>query len=135
MTTNTQIITKALQEIGVLQEGQVPTSTQSNDALDIMNHMVTQWKIKDIDLSYPPQDTAAATFPLPIWAERAVVTNLAVELAPSYKKGVSQILAIKADDSLNAVAIYVMNNNLQPSDMSHLPQGSVKTRYNIETDT
>ena len=135
MTTNTQIITKALQEIGVLQEGQVPTAQQSSDALDIMNQMITQWKIQDIDLSYPPQDTASATFPLPIWAERAVITNLAVELAPSYKKGISQILAVKADDSLDTIAILVMNNNLKPADMSHLPQGTAKYRYNIETDT
>ena len=134
MTTNTQIIEWALQEIYVLPQGQSADGTQLQDGLDALNRMMAMWAMEDKDLNFPPQDTAGATTPIPIWAEEAVITNLAVNMASVYQVQIPPLLAIRASRGEQMVGNVLINLNLEKADMSHLPQGTGRYRYDINTD-
>lgn len=134
MSTNQQVVTYSMQEINAIYEGQSPTAAQSTDAMNMMNRMLADWAENDMDMNYPPQDTLTATCPIPLYAEDAVITNLAVRLCPSFEKPVSAELYERADKAKRKLATVLMNLKLEQADMSHLPQGNSKFRYNIETD-
>lgn len=129
---NQEIIDKALQELGVLDNGDSATTSDSNDMLDILNGMMLSWVVSDMDVGYAPQDTLSDTCPIPRWAEQAVISNLAVNAAPTFELSVTAELAVKASNGHNLVSRTVMNSTLQEANMSHLPQG-YKRIWDIET--
>jgi hypothetical protein len=73
----------------------------------------------------------SATLPLPDWSERAVGAGLCIELAAEYDRPVSDALATIAANSYQALLVKRMNQQLQPIDLSHLPQGSAAGCYDI----
>lgn len=132
---NSDIINAALKEIYVLADEETPTARQSADALNMLNRMMAQWAIEDKDINFPPQDTLGATAPIPMWAEDAVITNLALYLNPQFKGSITQELYDRAVKSRARVAANLINTKLDNTDMSHMPQGDSNSRWDIETDT
>ena len=118
--TNQNVIDQALIEIGVVQAGDSANATDSADALTKLNQMMAAWEISDKKLGFFPQDTLSDTCPIPIWAEDAVVNNLAILLAPSFEIPPSADTYRKASDGINLVGRVCINENLEGADMSHL---------------
>lgn len=132
MSTNTQIITDALRLIGVLAEGETASPEQASDAMRRMNQMIATWEVDDIVLGYFAQSDSTAAIPIPDWAEKGVMGQLAIELAPEYGAAISPEAAKVADDGWSVIQKRCLLLKMKPADMSHL--GSSFSRYNIETD-
>lgn len=131
--TNQAVINQALNELGLLDVGSTANSTDSGAALLVLNQMLAEWSlVKDIDLHFPPQDTLADVCPIPTWAEKGVISNLAVECASTFGAPISNELAGKAIGGRNAIAVTLINLKLKKADMSHIATGT--GRYNINTD-
>lgn len=135
MSTNRNIVEWALQEIYVLGENNTASDKQVRDGLDALNRMMAQWETEDKDLGWPPQDTPGDTAPIPWWAEEAVITHLAIRIAPTYNMPIPAALGIRASTSESSLARHCINLKLEKANMSHLPQGARHYRYNIETDS
>jgi hypothetical protein len=134
MATNQEIIDKALQEIFVLVSGASASADESSDMLDMLNGMMAEWAVQDKDLNFPPQDTLGDTCPIPDWAEIGVITNLALEAAPSFDGQITPALVQKADRSRNTIETTLINLKLEGADMSHLPVGTGVSGFSILTD-
>ncbi len=121
--TNQELIDKALSELHVLGSGESADATDSADAMDILNQMMAAWAVSDKDIQFFPQDTLGDTTPVPIWAEEAVISNLAIKLAPTFEAEVTPVLVQKASEGETVVARSVINIKLTNTDNSHLPLG------------
>jgi len=118
--------------IGAVESGDSLTATESADLLSALNGMMTMWAQDDKDLQWPPQDTLTDTYPLPVWTEEAVIYNLAVRGATLFDLAVPPDVAFIANNGEKFIAKVLINSNLIPLDMKHMPSGS--GRWNILTD-
>jgi hypothetical protein len=130
-----ELINQAFFELEIVEAGSSADATDSADAMTILNQMLAAWKVSYMDLGWFAQDDLTATSPLPEWAEEGVISNLALKLASAFNAPVSAELAVKAREGRNLIARTLINLNLEGADMSHMAQGSVNSRYNIQTDT
>ena len=128
-----EFIDQALYNLGYLEKGESADATDSADALRVMNQMLAEWEWAGKDLNWFSQDDLTATMPIPVWAERAAMTGLAIDLAGEFDVVPTQALYTKFDESRQTLTNRLMNTALNPSDMSHLPRGS--GHYDIETDS
>ena len=133
--TNQELIDKAGLEIEIIESGNSLDATDSADALDTMNQMISAWSVSDMDMQIPPQDTLGDTIPIPIWATEGIVSNLAIKLAVTFNALVTNDLATKAREGRNLIARVLINNKLVGADMTHLPLGQGRYRHNILTDS
>ena len=130
--TNQQAIDKALFMVGILSAGDSANATDSADMLDQLNQMMASWAVDDKDLQFPPQDTLSDTFPVPAWAEEGVISNLAIRAAALFEVAVPQQTAMIAMDGLKLIAKTIINANMKPLDMWHMPRG-IRSRFDIIT--
>ena len=135
MSTNQQIVDRAAYELGYIEYGKNLDATDGADAMADLNAMMAEWRVSDKDLNWFSQDTLSETCPIPDWAERGVISNLAVSLGAVFNVAVSNETAIKASNGSNVIARTLINHNLEQADMSHLPQGEGRAGRNILTDT
>jgi len=133
MPTNTVIITDALQEVAIVADGQTASASELADGLTELNQMMAMWAINDRDVGYFPQDTGSDTCPIPIWAEQAVRSNLAVNLAAIFRVPVSQATAMRASEGKDFITKTCINAKLEGVDNDHMPYGSPNNRWNINT--
>ena len=133
MITVQQIIDQALYNLGYLEQAESAGATDSADALRVLNQMMAEWEWASKDLNWFSQDTLSDTMPIPAWAERAVMTALAVDLAGEFNVVPTQTLYAKFDESRQTLTNRLINTELNPSDMSHMPSGS--GHYDIDLDT
>ena len=131
--TNQQVIDRALYELGYIEYGAAADATDGADALKDLNSMMAEWRESDRDLNWFFQDTLSEVCPIPDWAERGVISNLAVSLGAVFNVAISAELAVKAQSGLNVITRTLINLNLTSADMRHLPQGR-DSRRNILTD-
>lgn len=134
MPTNNEIIQDALTDIAIVSAGVTATATQLSDGLTRLNRMMAEWAENDVNLGFFPQSAGTDTIPIPIWAERAVETNLAMNLATFHRVPVTQELATEALTSYTKLANRCISEKIEPLDMDHLPGGGRTYRYNIESD-
>ena len=127
-----EFINQSLYNLGYLEKGESADATDSADALRVMNQMLAEWEWAGKDLNWFSQDDLTATMPIPAWAERAAMTGLAIDLAGEFDVVPTQALYTKFDEARQTLTNRLINTALNPSDMSHLPQGS--GHYDIETD-
>ena len=132
MTTNSEIISDALREIGVIEQGGVASASQASEALRTLNRMMSVWAVNGIDLGYFSQTDTNDDCPVPEWAEFAVINLLAAALASNYGQTVTMELAGKASSAFDQVQREAVKHNMQEMSMSKLqgPFGS----YDIGTD-
>ena len=132
--TNQQVIDRAAFELGYTESGASVGATDSADAMTDLNGMMAQWRVSNRDFNWFEQDDLTEVCPIPDWAERGVVSNLAVSLGAVFTIPVKAELAVKAQTGLNAITRTLINLNLKQADMTHLPQGRDSGR-SILTDS
>ena len=136
MSTNQQVIDKALSALGVIESSDSANATDSADALTDLNNMMAAWRVSSKDLNWFSQDDLTATIPIPDWAEDAVIMNLAVKCSTTFRSPVTPDVGRQAAEGANLVTRTLINLNLEQADMSHLPTGQDRyNRANINTDT
>lgn len=136
MATNQQVIDRALYELGYHEYGASADATDSADALDAFNAMMHEWKFASKDFNWFTQDTLGDTAPIPKWAEKGVISNLAMRLATVFNIAPSQQLFNDARDSDKLITRTLISQGLDNADMSHLPYGDGRRqRYDIERDS
>ena len=133
MTTNQEVVDRAAMELGMIEESASLGDTDSTDALAVLNEMMFEWRVSDKDFNWFSQDTLGDTIPIPDWALKGVISNLAGECGPVFRAPIPADLSQKAEKGRNLITRTLMNLNLEPADMSHLPQGRFSGR-NILTD-
>ena len=108
MTTKRQFVNQAFEEIGLASYVYDLTPEQLNSAVTKLDSMMATWNAKGIRLGYPlvsnpdQSDIESDTF-VPDSAFEAITTNLAIRLAPSYGKTVSQDTKAIAKDAFNTL--------------------------------
>lgn len=132
--SNLQIITQALRELGLIAENESPTANQGTTGLEYLNQMMAEWTQTDHDLDFAPQDTLSDTCPIPDYSEAAVISNLAVLLAPPMGMPIPPIVAAKADQCLRILMRTMMRLKIKEVDLSYLPSEAWWHSHNIQTD-
>jgi len=136
--TTLQVITDALRSINVISEVDTPSSEQGEAARRILNQMMEVWREDGIDIGWFAQANTTGDAPIPDWSESAVISSLALRLAPRFGASISQELAATGSQDYRMVLQKVQREALDNTDMSHLPQGSGHdgwNKYNINTDS
>ncbi len=103
-----QFLTAAFTEIGLANYVFDLQPEDLESALRRLDSMMAEWNAKGIRLAYPipgsPQDSDLdAESEVPDSANEAIITNLAVRLAPSYGKQVSQLTLVSAKGAYNTL--------------------------------
>jgi P22 tail accessory factor len=91
-----EVVRDALQEIIVQASEQPLRPTESATAIRYLNRLVTSWPF---ELGYIPVVATSDTLCIPRYAQRCIVLNLAMELAPQFGQMVSQDLRINASNA------------------------------------
>jgi hypothetical protein len=126
--TKRQYVTAALEEAGLASYVFDLQPDQIESAVRRLDSMMAEWNARGIRLGYPlPADPDStdidADAGTPDSAHEAVVTNLAIRLAPSYGKTVAAETKATARHALNTL----MARAAMPSEMqlpSSLPSGA-----------
>ena len=79
---------------------------------------------KDLDLGYFSQSVTTGNMPTPEWADLAIITGLAIAIAPKYGASISQEVASVADSSIGGVQTKLIIEKKKGVDLSYLPVGS-----------
>ena len=133
--TKRQFITGAFEEIGLADYVFDLQPEQLQSALRRLDSMMMEWNAQGIRLGYPiassPQDSDLDTETnTPDSAWEAVITNLAIRIAPGYGKAVSPDTKVSAKGAFNVLlqrATYPLEQQL-PSTMP-IGQGNKPWRW------
>jgi len=91
--TKGELALSALEEIGLAEYEYDITPEMRQSVIRRMDMMMAEWGARKIRLSYPITKDRAPNpdeeSSIPDWAGEAVITNLAIRIAPSYGKQVS----------------------------------------------
>jgi len=106
--TKRQLVDAAMGEIGLASYAFDLMPEQRENALRRLDSMMAEWNGRGLRLGYPvpdnPSDSDIDTDSnIPDAAWEAVITNLALRLAPSYGKQVNSETKIAARHSLNTI--------------------------------
>ena len=124
MSTNLELINRALREINVIAENQDASDEQGSQCLVKLNNMLEMWKENGIDFGWYEQSTTSGNAPVPDYAELAVVSSLGIISAPQYGVTVSGELAAVADRTYSILLSKAIREELDNVDMSHMAQGA-----------
>lgn len=122
--TNQQVVTEAFQLIGVVDETQAPTATQSSNALTVLNDYLLSENVDGLRLGWYTQTNLANTAPLrdeDIWGVKRL---LAKQLAVAY--GVKELSPQLQEEIMKAERVLLKRSRLLiEADFSELsrPQG------------
>lgn len=100
--TKKQLLDAAFTEIGLFNYAYDMEPEDIQSAIVTMDAMIAEW---GLNLSYsmsgdPSQSNQAQESGLPIWANKPVYQNLAVQIGPRYGKIASQVLVVSAKRGL-----------------------------------
>lgn len=127
--TKRQFIQEAFTEIGMGPSQYDPTPEELRSALRRLDAMIAEWIASGIRLSYPlPESPDASSLDVdttvPDFANDAIITNLAIRIAPSYGKQLPNETRVSARMGINAI---LNKTVLQPPQMqmpSQMPTGA-----------
>jgi len=124
--TKGELASAALEEIGIAEYEFDITPEQKQSAIRRLDMMIARWNIKGIRLSFPIAkiDSSSTTDDsyIPDWAWEAAVTNLAVLIAPSYGKAVSQETKVAAKNGYNTLcSVFSRPKEMQ---LGSMPKGA-----------
>lgn len=122
-----QLVKAALSEIGLATYAFDLSADQIEEATLRLDAMMLEWNARGIRIGYPitssPDDADAnADSGIPDSAYKAVITNLALELAPSYGKTVGSETRAMARQSLNT--LYALSAKPQEMRIQDIPMGA-----------
>lgn len=87
MSSGTEIITEALQKIGVASVA-APASPEAIDtAKNTLNGMLQMWQSVGVDMGVVPLNAPGDELSEPLDARNGIVNNLAIMLAPDFSNG------------------------------------------------
>ena len=132
MATNLDVITEALRIANIIRETEVPAAAQSTQALTVLNDMLSDWRKDGIELGYYPQSALGGTIPLQDEDLLGVKYNLADMIVGRYGGALTPKNAEVARKS--KARLEKRTTEVVESDFSHLPAGSARASYNINTD-
>jgi len=123
MATALSFIKRSFSIIGEHADETDIESSESNDALDMLNDMVIEWELLGANLGFAPVKDEADEVRIPRGAHKAVKYNLAVLIGAEFEIMVSNEIAVIADESKTAMmAIY--KKPLEVHYPGTLPMGS-----------
>jgi len=125
--TKGELVHSALNEIGIADYDFDIAPEQTESGLRKLDSMLGYWNGKGIRLGYPipnnPIDSALSEDSnIPDSAWEAVITNLAIRIAPSYGKMVSPDTKITAKNALNT--LYRISAHPEEMQLNVLPRGA-----------
>lgn len=123
MSTNLEIITRALQELGVIAIGTSASAQQGELALDYLNMLMAEYDVSDTGVGFAPQDTLSDTCPIPTWSENAIVALLAGNLSSPMRTPLSATLTGRIASARNTLIRTNINKRMENADMSHISSG------------
>ena len=101
--TKGEIVTAALTEIGIADFEFDVTTEEGLDGVDRLDTMMAYWSSININVSYNFEGAVGDDSGLPTSSYEAVITNLAIRLAPSYGKMPAQQVLSAAKAGLTAL--------------------------------
>lgn len=133
-----QFIVAALEEIGLASYAFDMQPEQIESALRRLDSMMADWNAKGIRLGYPlpssPQySDVDAQSEVPDSAYEAIITNLAIRIAPSYGRDVMPDTRATAKNSYNVL----LQRSTSPIEMqlpNTMPAGAGHKPWNINYD-
>jgi hypothetical protein len=133
-----QFVTAALEEIGLASYVFDLQPEQLQSAMRRLDAMMADWNGKGIRLGYPlpgsPQDSDLdQPSEVPDSANQAIITNLAVRLAPSYGKQVMPETKAVAKESYNTILSRATKPNEQQFPGT-LPAGAGNKPWRVQDD-
>lgn len=136
--TKREFIEQAYDEIGLASYVYNLTAEQLQSALRRMDSMLAQWNAKGIRISYPlpgsPSESSLdSATNVPDSANEAIYTNLAIKIAPSHGKVVSQETKNTARESYTTLLSRATN----PATMQlpgTMPSGAGNNRWRTGYD-
>lgn len=124
MSTNREVVTDALREIGVLDADESASIEDATLALREMNKLMSSLMADGIDLGFPAQSNISDEFPLDEMAEAQIVVLLSTRLTKHFQSSrPSQVLAIDADSARAQLLRMAVLANMEPSSLTHMPLG------------
>ena len=137
--TKRQLITASFDEIGLASNEFDIQPEELESALRRLDSMMAEWNVQGIRVGYPLSSIANNSLDLdsgvPDSATEAIITNLAIRIAPSYGRQVSRdtkVAASKAYDTL-----LMRSLALQPHEKQYpgtLPVGAGNRRYRFRNE-
>ena len=133
--TNQALIDQALGQISIVEASETASASDSADTLTYLNQMMSEWSVSGKDLQFFSQGDLTATCPIPDWSINGVMNNLAKYAAPLFRVPLPNEVAVLAMLGDNVISRTLFNQNLEPADMTNLPQGDGRYGHNIFTDS
>ena len=124
--TKGELADAALEEIGIASYEFDISPEQRQSVIMRLDSMIAMWGTKGILLSYPISKVTDShpdqDSNIPDWSWEAVITNLAIKVAPSYGKAVSPDTKVAAKEGYNALLVIFA----QPKEMQFpsMPKGA-----------
>ena len=123
ITKKRDLIALAFEEIGIANYVYDISPSQWQSALKRMDVMVAGWNANGIRIAYPLPSYVGGSdldqdVPVPDYALETIISNLAIRLAPSYGKVVSEQTKMVADTSYYQMC----NQSALPTPLKQLPQ-------------
>jgi hypothetical protein len=118
---NLDVITAALQLLGVIPEGQEATAEQADLGLKVLQDMLDEWESEGVYLNHSPDMTLLEDFAAPASATTAVKANLATTLAPYYERLPNAVVVAMAQAGWSRLVRDAVSGQMKEADMSHLP--------------
>lgn len=129
MTTALLIIERAFSKIGVRAAETPLTNSETQDGLDILNDLLSEWGTNGELQGAIPVENVTDDLVVPRYSLGALKANVAIRLASEYDREVTQGLAFDATNSKNAMVKAGLN--LRVFYPSTLPTGSGNTDENF----
>ena len=122
--TKGETVTSALNEIGIADYEFDVSAEELDSGIKTLDRMMARWSAKGVKVFYPFSSSSEASDEsgIPDTAVEAVVTNLAIRLAPSYGKTVPQEVRTIAKQALSDL----MSFSTRPREMQFpsMPKGA-----------
>ena len=131
--TKGELVHSALNEIGISDYDFDVAPEQTESALRRLDSMIQEWNARGLKLYYPYSTSAGGSSldtdtELPGSAIEAVITNLAIRIAPSYGKIVSPDTKATARHALNT--LYISSSEPREMQLPSMPKGAgYKSEY------
>lgn len=121
--TKGELVSAALNEIGISDYEFDIDPEQITAGIRRMDAMLAQWSSRGVVLSYPFGELdGSVDSNVPDTAEEAVITNLAIRLAPSYGKTVSQEVLASAREA--KTALFAFSTRPRSIRFPQMPRGA-----------
>lgn len=101
MTTAIDLISGALEHLGINPSDSPITGGQLNRGIRRLNGLLSTWESSGILLGFSRIKNGADVVRVPFEAEQAIESSLAALLAPSYSKGITPTLSAIITDMMN----------------------------------